>query len=64
MAAPYSLRPFPGAQVAAPLTWDEVNTKLKLSDYNIETMQPRLEKLGDIWKPVLGKGVDLKKAFK
>lgn len=63
MAAPYSLRPFPGAQVAAPLTWDEVNSKLKLSDYNIETMLPRLVKLGDIWKQVLGKGVDLKKAF-
>lgn len=64
LVAPYSVRPKPGATVSAPLHWNEVNEKLKLADYNIETMPERLKRIGDIWKPVLGKGIDMEKALK
>jgi bifunctional non-homologous end joining protein LigD len=43
------------------LHWDEVTHKLKPSDFTIKNMPKRLEEVGDLWKPVLGKGVDLTK---
>ncbi len=64
LAAPYSLRPRPGAPVATPLEWDEVKPGLNPTDFNIETIHSRLEEKGDIFKPVLGKGADLEKAIK
>lgn len=63
MAAPYSLRPRPGAPVSAPLYWDEVKQGLNPLDYNIANMAKRLSKIGDIWKDVLGEGVDMKEAI-
>jgi bifunctional non-homologous end joining protein LigD len=64
LAAPYSVRPKPGATVSTPLEWKEVNKKLKPTDFNIKNIFKRLEKKGDLWKPVLGKGVDIEKAIK
>lgn len=61
LAAPYSLRPKPGATVSMPLHWDEVNSKLKISDFNIENAWDRVQSEGDLFKPVLKKGIDLKK---
>ncbi len=61
LAAPYSLRPKPGATVSMPLHWDEVNSKLKISDFTIENARDRVRSEGDLFKPVLKKGVDLKK---
>lgn len=59
LAAPYSLRPKPGATVSAPLEWKEVNEKLSPSQFTIKNMLKRLDSKGDLWKPVLGKGTDL-----
>ena len=59
IAAPYSVRPRDGAPVSTPLHWDEVTPKLDPSKFNIKTMNMRLEEVGDLWKPVLGKGVDV-----
>ena len=64
VAAPYSLRPKPGATVSAPLYWEEVKKGLKLSDFSLRNMPARLQKEGDIFKGVLGKGIDMKKAIK
>jgi bifunctional non-homologous end joining protein LigD len=64
IAAPYSLRPVPSAQVSAPLEWREVNQKLDPARFTMETMPRRLDKLGDLWKPLLGKGIDLDKCLK
>jgi len=64
LAAPYSVRPKPGATVATPLRWEEVNDKLDPSRFTMQTIFSRIEKLGDIWKPALGKGADILKALK
>lgn len=64
MAAPYSLRPVPGATVSTPLTWDEVNAELDPREFTMRTIFDRIDDIGDLWKPVLGKGIDLKKVLK
>ena len=64
VAGPYSLRPKPGAPVSTPLHWDEVKKGIKVTDYNIKNTIPRLREMGDIFSPVMGKGIDLKKAVK
>ncbi|HET6747295.1 MAG TPA: DNA ligase D [Candidatus Saccharimonadales bacterium] len=61
LAAPYSVRPTPDATVSTPLRWDEVKPGLKPTDFTIKNMPKRLEKVGDLWKPVTGKGVNLAK---
>ncbi|MCW3127687.1 MAG: dependent ligase [Bacteroidetes bacterium] len=64
LAAPYSLRPRPGAPVSTPLEWSEVNAKLDPKNFTMKNIFKRLDKKGDLWKGVIGKGNDLKKAFK
>ncbi|MBW3538501.1 DNA ligase D [Candidatus Parcubacteria bacterium] len=59
MAAAYSLRPKPGATVSTPLRWDEVKPGLKPSDFTIRTITDRVNQVGDLWRPVIGKGIDL-----
>jgi bifunctional non-homologous end joining protein LigD len=61
MAAPYSLRPVAGALVSTPLRWSEVTKSLDPSKFTLKSMPRRLEKLGDLWSPVLGKGIDLER---
>ncbi|MGC5743389.1 hypothetical protein [Chryseobacterium sp. NFX27] len=63
IAAAYSVRPKPGATVSMPLHWDEVKKGLKISDFHIRKAIERMNDEGDIFKPVLGKGIDLKKAI-
>lgn len=64
IAAPYSLRPKPGATVSMPLHWHEVKKGLKMSDFTIYNALDRIRAEGDIFKPVLGKGIDLKKIIR
>jgi len=63
IAGPYSLRPKPGATVSMPLHWDEVKKGLKMRDFTIWNAIDRLKQEGDLFKGVLGKGIDLKKAI-
>ncbi|MGF1587017.1 MAG: DNA ligase D [Bacteroidales bacterium] len=63
IAAPYSVRPRPLATVSTPLKWDEVNHSLSPRLFTIKNIPERLESIGDIWKPVLKKGVLLNKAL-
>ncbi len=62
IAGPYSLRPKIGATVSMPLHWDEVKPGLKMKDFNIFNAIDRLKVEGDLFKGVLGKGIDLVKA--
>jgi bifunctional non-homologous end joining protein LigD len=64
IAAPYSLRPKPGATVSTPLDWSEVKKGLTIQQFNINTIFNRLKDVEDIFKPVLGKGIDMQKALK
>lgn len=64
LAAPYSVRPTPDATVSTPLHWDEVQTGLKPTDFTIKNMPTRLKKVGDLWQPVIGRGIDLPKIIK
>lgn len=64
LAAPYSVRPRPGATVATPLKWDEVNSSLNPKDYTIESIPRRVGQMGDIFKNVLGKGINIEKCIK
>jgi len=61
IAAPYSLRPKPGATVSMPLHWEEVKKGLKMADFTIYNALERIKSEGDIFKPVLGKGINLEK---
>ncbi|UAY53695.1 DNA ligase D [Ferruginibacter albus] len=64
VSAPYSVRPKPGATVSMPLHWDEVKPGLKMSDFTIMNAVDRIRSEGDIFKPVIGKGIDMQKAIK
>lgn len=64
LTAPYSLRPTPDATVSMPLHWDEIKTGLTPADFTIKNALKRIEKEGDIWKPVLNKGIDLSAILK
>jgi bifunctional non-homologous end joining protein LigD len=64
IAGPYSLRPKPGATVSMPLDWDELKPGLTMKDFTIFNSIDRLKETGDLFKGVLGKGIDLSKAVK
>ena len=63
LASVYSLRPKPGATVSMPLEWDEVKKGLRMQDFNISNAVARIKQKGDIFKPVLGKGINIAKAI-
>jgi bifunctional non-homologous end joining protein LigD len=63
VAAPYSLRPRPGATVSMPLNWDEVKRGLTMKDFTIYNALDRIREQGDIFKGVLGKGMNMEKAL-
>ncbi len=64
VAGPYSLRPKPFAPVSMPLHWEEVKKGLQIKDFTIFNAMGRLKEQGDIFKGVLGKGINLEKSIK
>jgi bifunctional non-homologous end joining protein LigD len=60
----YSLRPKPGATVSMPLSWDEVKPGLTIQHFSIHNAIDRLKETGDLFKGVLGEGIDLEKTIK
>lgn len=63
LASVYSLRPKEGAAVSMPIEWDELKKGLKPTDFNIENALERIKAKGDLFKPVLGKGIDMMRAL-
>ena len=60
LAAPYAVRPRPGAPASTPLSWGEVNGRLDVSAFHLKTLPKRLEKLKeDPLLPVLSRRPDL-----
>ncbi len=62
LAAPYCVRPRPGAPVSTPLKWNEVKPGLSPTDFTIQNIPQRLQE-GDIFTPVLGRGIDIEKVL-
>ena len=63
LASPYSLRPKDGATVSTPLHWEEVKKGLSPTDFTFFNIAERVKSEGDLFMPVLGKGIDLNKTL-
>lgn len=64
VVAPYTVRGKPFAPVSTPLFWKEVKIGIMPTDFTIVTVPKRLEKIGDIFKPVFGKAANFLKVIK
>ncbi|HVV70920.1 MAG TPA: hypothetical protein VHI52_05360, partial [Verrucomicrobiae bacterium] len=53
LASVYSVRPTPSATVSAPVTWEEIRDGIALEDFHLRNMRARLERVGDLWEPLL-----------
>ena len=53
LASIYSARPKSLPTVSTPVTWDEIKRGINMEDFRIDNVPERLEKLGDLWKPLL-----------
>ena len=60
---PYSLRARPGAQVSAPLRWEEVRSGLDPSQFHLRSIWERLETQGDLFAETLEKRQRLEPAL-
>jgi bifunctional non-homologous end joining protein LigD len=55
LASVYSPRPRPDAAVSTPVTWQEVARGIRIEDFTIENVPARVDRVGDLWKPLLQK---------
>jgi bifunctional non-homologous end joining protein LigD len=63
IAAPFAVRPRPGATVSCPLRWDEVTARLDPARFTIKTVPERFASMADPLAPVLGEGIDMAAAI-
>ncbi|MGD0230248.1 MAG: DNA ligase D [Syntrophorhabdales bacterium] len=63
LAAPYCVRSRRGATVSTPLEWDEVTGALDPTRFTMKTIMKRLQEVGDLWKGVLGPGIDMEQCL-
>ncbi len=59
IAAPFSVRPLPGAPVSCPLDWREVTARLDPARFTIRTVPRRFARRPDPLRPVLGAGIEM-----
>ncbi len=45
LAAPFTVRPLPGATVSAPLAWREVTSRLSIGQHTIRSVPRRMQRL-------------------
>ena len=64
IAAPYVLRAYDGAPVAAPLSWQEVQRGLRPEHFHIGNALARFHRVGDLFAPVLSTKQRLEPALK
>jgi bifunctional non-homologous end joining protein LigD len=55
LASIYSIRPKPRASVSTPVTWKEIERGIEIEDFRIDNVRKRIEKLGDLWAPLVSK---------
>lgn len=63
IAAPYCVRPLPGAPVSTPLAWPEVSATLSVADYTIVTVPDRMARREDPMRKVLAERPDLRRSM-
>ncbi len=63
IAAPFAVRPVPGAAVSMPLEWSDVTYALGPRDFTLRNAIARLEQKGDPLAPVLGPAAPLQAAL-
>ena len=65
LASVYSVRPEPRGTVSAPITWDEVAERtVQPADFTMETIFDRIERVGDLFEPVVHAPQDLDDALR
>lgn len=63
VASVYSVRPKPGAPVSMPIAWEELTNDLSMGDFTMHNALLRLQKRGDLFRPVLENHIDLGEAL-
>ncbi|MGI8426240.1 MAG: non-homologous end-joining DNA ligase [Actinomycetota bacterium] len=63
LVAPYSVRPYPGAPVSAPLTWAELDDEIYPEQFTILTVFDRIQAIGDLFRPAMSVSQDLRPAL-
>ncbi|HET8836818.1 MAG TPA: non-homologous end-joining DNA ligase [Gemmatimonadales bacterium] len=53
LASVYSVRPTERASVSTPVTWREVERGFDVEDFRLDNVPARVQRLGDLWKPLL-----------
>jgi bifunctional non-homologous end joining protein LigD len=53
LASVYSVRPHPRACVSTPVTWQEIDTGVRIEDFRLDNVRARFTKTGDLFKPLL-----------
>lgn len=64
VAAPYSVRPKPGATVSMPVFWEEVDADLQLKNFTLKNVPALLKEREDPWRNICGLKPDLLQALK
>ena len=64
IASVYSVRPRPGAPVSTPLRWKELTGEVRPRDFGRAEVLARIERLGDLYEPVLRGGQSLGPALR
>lgn len=63
-AAPYAVRPKPGAPVSAPCTWEEVERgTVAPRTFTLRTMRARVDEVGDLWAEMRRRKRSLRRAI-
>jgi bifunctional non-homologous end joining protein LigD len=63
-AAPYAVRPKPGAPVSAPCSWEEIERgRVGPRTFTLRTMAERVAKVGDVWSDMPERGASLGRAM-
>jgi bifunctional non-homologous end joining protein LigD len=55
LASIYSVRPHPRAAVSTPVKWSELEKGVKIDDFRLDNVPARVQRVGDLWKPLLAK---------
>jgi bifunctional non-homologous end joining protein LigD len=56
LSSAYSLRSNPEATVSTPVTWEELEAGVTASEFTMDSVPSRIERIGDLFKPLLRPG--------